>query len=61
MSTYGPSSQGAAATTIQGEKLRLPTTEFFYRRAMERSAEIRAQIEEAKAGSEDQNKGEADK
>lgn len=45
----------------QPEKLRLPATEFFYTRAMERSAEIRAQVQEAKTNSKDQDEGETDR
>ena len=36
---------GAAVEAEGEEKFRLPTTEFFYERAMERSAEIKAQVD----------------
>lgn len=59
MSSHSQQTHLTVSVSGQSEKLRLPATEFFYKRAMERSAEIRAQIQqdqEAKAASQGKDK-----
>lgn len=56
MSDYNQQRQITLNSSTDAGKLRLPATEFYYRRAMARSAEIRAQVLETKGSGQDQEK-----